>query len=212
MTCFGIDNYLVFVVSGILLNIAPGPDTIYILSRSISQGRNAGIASVLGICTGGLVHNACAAFGLSIVLAKSAELYGIVKIIGAVYLCYLGIEMFMNRNKRVKNTESIKNKGSFWKIYSQGFLTNVFNPKVALFFISFLPQFIDSSRAHGPIPFLILGFTFFTTGTIWCLFLVFFASMITRGLRKNAAISHIMQKCCGGIFIGLGLKLAFDKK
>jgi threonine/homoserine/homoserine lactone efflux protein len=212
MIQFGIDNYWVFILSGIVLNLTPGADTIYILSRSISQGKSAGVASVLGISTGGLIHTTLAAFGLSIILTKSMVLFNIVKIAGAIYLVYLGIGMLRNKIASLENNKSSNPNISFGKIYGQGILTNVFNPKVALFFISFLPQFINSSKAHGPVPFLILGLTFFTTGTIWCLILAFSASSITNGLRRNIQLSAIMQKCCGGVFIALGLKLALERK
>jgi RhtB (resistance to homoserine/threonine) family protein len=212
MTFFGIDHYFAFLLSGIILNLTPGTDTIYILSRSISQGRNAGVASVLGIGTGTLIHTTCAAFGLSIILAKSAILFNVIKYLGVAYLIYLGIRMISQKESIFENRQLPNDFVSFRNIYCQGVLTNVLNPKVALFFISFLPQFIDTSIAHGPVPFLILGITFFITGTIWCLVLAFSASMITHQLRTHSAVSKIMQKCCGGLFIGLGLKLVLDRK
>lgn len=208
----GINHYWVFIVSGIVLNITPGADTIYILSRSISQGKSAGVASVLGISTGGLIHTALSAFGLSIVLTQSITLFNVIKIIGAAYLVFLGIGMFRNKNNFLEKNNTTNQRISFGKIYCQGILTNVFNPKVALFFISFLPQFINASSAHGPIPFIILGLTFFTTGTLWCLVLALSASSITKGLRNNPTISTMMQKCCGIVFFALGLKIAFEGK
>lgn len=208
---YGIENYLGFIIAGVLLNLTPGVDTMYILTRSITQGRRAGVYSVLGITTGGLIHTTLAAFGLSIVLAKSAFAFNMIKYIGVAYLVYLGIKMIIERNNLFdNNTQKIETTDLF-KIYRQGLLTNVLNPKVALFFLSLLPQFINPQYANGPIPFLILGVTFMTTGTIWCLVLAYSASMITRTLRNNDKIGKIMQKMSGILFIGIGIKILTDK-
>lgn len=207
----GIENYLGFVVAGILLNITPGVDTIYILTRSISQGKKAGILSVLGIGTGALVHISFAAFGLSVILTTSAIVFSIIKYVGAAYLIYIGITTLISKSGNFELNSEKPKTVSFFKIYRQGFLTNLLNPKVALFFLSFLPQFVNPEYANGPIPFLILGFTFFTTGTIWCFFLAFSASFMTKTFRKNEKASRWLQKTCGSIFILLGLKLAFQK-
>lgn len=208
---YGIENYLGFIIAGVLLNLTPGADTMYILTRSISQGRRAGIYSFLGITTGGLIHTILAAFGLSIILAKSAFAFNTVKYIGVAYLVYLGIKMIIDRNQMFdNNTQKIESTDLF-KIYRQGLLTNVLNPKVALFFLSLLPQFINPHYANGPIPFLILGVTFMTTCTIWCLILAYSASLITKTLRNNDSIGKIMQKISGFIFIGFGIKILTDK-
>lgn len=208
---YGIENYLGFIIAGIVLNLTPGVDTMYILTRSITQGRRAGIYSVLGISSGGLIHTILAAFGLSIILAESAFVFSIIKYIGVAYLFYLGIKMLIGKNSlldnKIKNIETI----DLFKIYRQGLLTNVLNPKVALFFLSLLPQFINPTYVNGAIPFLILGVTFIATGTIWCLILVYSASFITKTLRDNNKIGKIMQKISGVIFIGLGIKLLIYK-
>ncbi len=208
---YGIENYLGFIIAGILLNLTPGADTMYILTRSITQGRRAGIYSVLGITTGGLIHTTLAAFGLSIILAKSAFAFNMIKYIGVAYLVYLGIKMILEKNNLFDNEAQKVENTDIFKIYRQGLLTNVLNPKVALFFLSFLPQFINPHYANGPIPFLILGVTFMTTGTIWCLILAYSASLITKTLRDNERIGKIMQKISGFIFIGLGIRILTDK-
>jgi RhtB (resistance to homoserine/threonine) family protein len=208
---YGIENYLGFIIAGVLLNLTPGADTMYILTRSISQGRRAGIYSVLGITTGGLIHTILAALGLSIILAKSAFAFNTVKYIGVAYLVYLGVKMIIERNQLFDNSTQKIESTDLFKIYRQGLLTNVLNPKVALFFLSLLPQFINPHYANGPIPFLILGVTFMTTGTIWCLILAYSASLITKTLRNNDSIGKIMQKISGFIFIGFGIKILTDK-
>ena len=208
---FGIENYVGFIMAGILLNLTPGADTMYILTRSISQGTRAGVYSVLGISTGALIHTIIASLGLSIILAKSPIAFSIVKCIGVGYLVYLGIRMIIERNNLFDNKNQKMEKNDLLKIYQQGLLTNLFNPKMALFFLSFLPQFINLHYTTGPIPFLILGFTFMTTGTLWCFFLAYSASLISQTLRNNDRIGKIMQKISGLIFIGLGLKILANK-
>jgi threonine/homoserine/homoserine lactone efflux protein len=111
-----------------------------------------------------------------------------------------------------ERTVSVENSVNYRKIYTQGYLTNLFNPKVALFFLSFLPQFINHNAGNCAIPFIILGCTFVTTGTIWCMILAFAASAISKALRKSTKISTITQKLCGVVFVGLGLKIALEKR
>lgn len=187
------------------MNITPGTDTMYIVSRSVSQGKKAGIYSVLGISTGSLVHTFLAAINLSVILTTSVVLFTVVKIIGAGYLVYLGVRMIMQKSSNLK-LKDIKSM-PFKKIYTQGLLTNVTNPKVALFFISFLPQFISGDNSYGPLFFIILGLTFVLTGTVWCLLVAIFASFATKKLRNNSKVEFILNKITGVIFIGLGLKL-----
>jgi len=206
---FGIQHYETFILAGILLNLTPGNDTIYILSRTVAQGRKAGIMSVLGIATGSLVHTTFAAVGLSVIIAQSALLFNIIKYAGAAYLFYIGLRMIFSKTSVIQldrpDTEKYK------KIYLQAVLTNVLNPKVALFFISFLPQFIEPFYASHYISFLILGLSFTVTGTLWCLLLAVFASSISSALMKNKATSNYLNKACGCILAGLGLKVAFVK-
>ena len=208
----GIENYLGFIAAGIVLNLTPGADTMYILTRSISQGRKAGIYSVLGITTGGLVHTIFASFGLLIILAKSATAFAIVKYVGVAYLVYLGVKMIVDKKNSFAGNSAKTEQIDLRKIYRQGVFTNVLNPKVALFFLAFLPQFINTDNAAGTLPFLILGVTFMMTGTLWCLFLAYAASLITKTLRENDKIGIILQKVSGFIFIGLGFRLLMQKQ
>lgn len=208
---YGIENYIGFLIAGVILNLTPGADTIYIITRSIAQGRKAGIYSVLGIGTGSLCHTFFAAFGLSVILMKSAMIFNIVKYIGAAYLIYLGIRMMADKSPMFENEKYKFENPDLVKIYRQGFLTNLLNPKVAIFFLSLMPQFIKPESVNGPIPFLILGLTFVTTGTIWCSFLAYSASSMTKILRKNDKTGKIMQKLSGGIFIALGLQFLLKK-
>ncbi|HDR4898027.1 LysE family translocator [Bacillus cereus] len=205
---YGIINYEVFLLTGILLNLIPGADTMYIVGRSISQGRKAGVYSVFGIITSSLVHTLLVAFGLSIILTKSVVLFNTIKVIGVIYLVYLGMKMILDKTN--VDFQAPSNKLNIRKIYLQGLLTSLTNPKVSLFFIAFLPQFIDT-KASGPIPFIILGITFTVTGLLWCLFVAYFSSYVTKKLRGNQKVGMILNKVTGLIFIGMGLKLLQTK-
>ncbi len=215
---FGIENYLGFIIAAILLNLTPGTDSMYIITRSMAQGKTAGFYSVLGITSGILVHTLLASLGLSVLLANSPTAFMIVKYIGASYLCYLGFKMLTSKQQPLiadslsedKQLATAKST-NHWQIYQQGVLTNVFNPKVALFFLAFFPQFIDSSYAHGMLSFLILGLTFATTGFIWCSCLALLASLLSKNLRENPSIEVVLNKISGVVFIGLGIKLLTDK-
>ncbi|OLF36767.1 MULTISPECIES: LysE family translocator [unclassified Psychrobacter] len=215
---FGIENYLGFILAAILLNLTPGTDSMYIITRSVSQGNKAGFYSVLGIVTGILVHTVLAALGLSIILANSPLAFTIVKYIGATYLCYLGVKMLTQKTDSViakglpiNNKAAPAKRLDYGKIYQQGVLTNTFNPKVALFFLAFFPQFIDANYTYSALSFLILGLSFAITGFIWCLCLALLASKFSKKLRENPAIETILNKISGAVFIGLGIKLLTEK-
>src|ERR1700693_5610915 len=204
---FGIHDFPLFLASGVLLNLTPGPDTAYILGRSIAQGRAAGIASAFGITIGSLFHTCAAALGLSAILATSAVAFGAIKLIGGAYLIFLGITMFLGRRSNLGMPAQFR-RSTTTAAFRQGILTNVLNPKVALFFLAFLPQFIDPSSSTKVPAFLFLGFTFVTTGTIWCLVLAWFASVFSERLRKNETISQWLNRTAGALFVFLGLRLA----
>ena len=215
---FGIENYLGFVMAAILLNLTPGSDSMYIITRSISQGSQAGFYSVLGIISGILVHTLLAALGLSIILANSPLAFMIVKYIGASYLCYLGVKMLMSKQQPLLASSLPEEEKTAtarpldrWQIYKQGVLTNTFNPKVALFFLAFFPQFINPNYANNMVSFIILGLTFAATGFIWCLCLALLASKFSENLRKNPAIEVLLNRVSGVVFIGLGIKLLTEK-
>jgi threonine/homoserine/homoserine lactone efflux protein len=202
---FGTVHLEVFLLSGILLNITPGADTIYILSRSIAQGRQAGIYSVLGISAGIAVHTLLAALGLSLILSQSALAFSLVKIAGALYLGYLGFNALVQKGQTLISLS--ENKMNRKSIFLQGLLTNVLNPKVALFFLSFLPQFVDPGNHFGILPFIFLGCVFLTTGTLWCMMLVLFSSGMTSFLRENQKVSTVLNKACGVVYLLLGIKI-----
>ena len=209
---FGIINYEAFIIAVIMLSITPGADTMYILSRSISQGKKAGVLSVLGIVTGTVFHIVFATLGLSILLAKSALAFETVKYLGAAYLIFLGIKSILAKQSKDLAIDQKKQKASYTKIYFSGILTNILNPKVALFFLAFLPQFINPIYKNPSISFLALGLTFMCIGTTWCFIIVFFSSKVSESIRKNKKVKTWLDKITGGVFIALGIKLALSKK
>ena len=207
---FGIHDFGLFLTAGILLNLTPGPDTVYILGRSIAQGREAGIASALGISLGSIFHTSAAAFGLSAILATSAIAFGTIKLLGAVYLIFLGIKMMLDRRKQLSLPSNFRRRTTT-AAFRQGVLTNVLNPKVALFFLAFLPQFIDPASKMKIAAFIALGLTFVTTGALWCLILAWFASEFSGRLRTNETVSQWLNRIAGALFVFLGLRLATAK-
>ena len=207
---FGIHDFGLFLVSALLLTLTPGQDTFYILGRSISQGRRAGMASVLGIGAGALVHTAAAALGLSAILAASATAFMAVKLLGALYLIYLGGRMLFARTSAAAIPTDFKST-SFGAIFRQGLITNLLNPKVALFFLSFLPQFVDPGSPQKFLALLTLGLCFDVIGLTWCVCLAWFSSMLGKKLRGNSTFTEILNRTAGALFIGLGIRLAVTK-
>jgi threonine/homoserine/homoserine lactone efflux protein len=207
---FGTQHLALFVMSGILLNLTPGQDTLYIVGRSVSQGRRAGLLSALGIAAGSVVHTLAAAFGLSAVLATSAQAFALVKLAGAAYLVYLGGRMLFARSAVAGDVAGFASE-SGWAVFRAGMLTNVLNPKVALFFLAFLPQFVAPSADSRVLPFLFLGGVFIVNGTLWCLVLVWAASSMSARLRARSSAGLVVKRLTGAIFVGLGAKLAFSK-
>jgi threonine/homoserine/homoserine lactone efflux protein len=163
MRMLGTHDLPAFILASLLLWITPGPDTMYILARSIAQGLRAGVMSAFGIGCGILIHTAFAAFGLSALVATSAAAFRLVKLAGAGYLVYLGVQAL--RASGTLSTPEIAAAG-LGRIFRQGILTNALNPKVAIFFLAFLPQFVDPTAGLGPVPFLLLGGVFVFGGTL----------------------------------------------
>jgi threonine/homoserine/homoserine lactone efflux protein len=207
---FGTEHLAVFIVSGILLNLTPGQDTFYIVGRSVAQGRRAGLLSVMGIASGAVIHTFAAAFGLSAVLATSANAFIAVKLVGAAYLTYLGLRMLFEGRQAPGESAAFAPAGD-WAVYRAGLLTNLLNPKVALFYLAFLPQFVAPTSESRVLSFLFLGGVFIFNGTIWCLILVWAASTMSRRLRRNGSSSTILKRATGAIFVGLGVRLAVSK-
>jgi threonine/homoserine/homoserine lactone efflux protein len=208
---FGIHDFGLFLAAAILLNLTPGPDTAYILGRTIVHGREAGIASALGISVGTIFHTCAAALGLSAILATSAVAFGAIKLLGGAYLIFLGLKVFFERSGQLSLPSNFRRRTTA-AAFRQGVLTNVLNPKVALFFLAFLPQFIDPASGTKVVAFLFLGLTFVTTGTIWCFILAWFASAFSERLRANETVAQWLNRTAGALFVFLGGRLVTVKQ
>jgi threonine/homoserine/homoserine lactone efflux protein len=200
----GTHNLGIFLIAGIALNMVPGQDTLYILGRSLAQGRTAGVVSVLGVGSGCVVHVFAAAIGLYSLLALSPYAFTAICIAGGCYLIWLGIMTVVHRNTMRPAPVFGNTPDAKWQIYRQGVFTNLLNPKVALFFLAFLPQFIDPVSNLGWISFLFLGSIFLFTGSIWCMFVALSASSIAGTFRDNANIQRGFEYFTCVLFIGLG--------
>ena len=202
-------QFLLFIAAGWLLNLTPGPDVLYIVSNALRSGARAGIVAALGIVSGCFVHVFAAAIGLSALLTTSAAAFTVLKWIGAAYLLWMGVRMLFSRaTPLVIHAEGVAPEADLWRVFRRGFLTNVLNPKVALFFLAFVPQFIAPDAANKALVFLLLGLIFnlnslpINFGYAWLA--AWFArrvEVVQRGMRW-------LDRAAGALFIGFGVKLA----
>ncbi|MYM21041.1 LysE family transporter [Duganella sp. FT135W] len=213
---FGIHDLTLFIISGLLLNIMPGPDNLLIMSRSATQGWRAGSAAALGIGTGTMVHVLAAALGLSAVLSTSAAAFTVVKWVGTAYIVYMGIGMLRSKLRGEDEDRDVVARAAqplAWrKIYFQGFLTNVLNPKVALFFLAFVPQFIHADAGSKPLAFIILGTIFNFNGMLYCHGLALFTAFASTRLKIKPLVSLWLNRTMGGLFLALGARLALSEQ
>jgi RhtB (resistance to homoserine/threonine) family protein len=207
---FDPSNLTLFIIAAAVLVVTPGPDTLYVVARSIGQGRKAGIISALGICVGLVVHIGAAAIGLSALLMTSALAYSIVKYVGAAYLIYLGIRTILSRD--ADNSPNSLKKTNLKTIFSQGILSSTLNPKLALFFLAFLPQFIDPNRGAIALQIISLGIIFILMAILWLTLVALLTSSAGEWLRQNARFSKFQRWFTGSIFIGLGVRLALSEE
>jgi RhtB (resistance to homoserine/threonine) family protein len=208
----GTQNLWLFIVSGLLLNITPGPDSLFIMARSATQGWRAGFLATAGIATGVWVHVLAAALGLSALLATSAAAFTVVKVVGAAYLAWIGIGMLRARASSEAMAAELPRSLGFAAIYRQGFLTNVLNPKVALFFLAFVPQFIAHDAPSKALAFIALGAIFAFNGVLWCLALALFTAFASRRLKVGAAVGRWLNRTMGALFVALGARLALASR
>jgi RhtB (resistance to homoserine/threonine) family protein len=206
------ENYYLFILMCIFLNILPGPDTAIITKNTLTVQRIGGLKTALGICCALLIHTSAAVFGLSAIIVKSAVLFSIFKYIGAVYLIYLGVKTLWSLRNREETTSfdmNTKKQEGHSSCFKQGFLTNILNPKVALFFLTFFPQFVDAGNSTF-VPFLIMGITFTILSAIWLLLYVSLINQISVFMKKPKT-QNIIEGITGTILISFGVKLALEK-
>jgi threonine/homoserine/homoserine lactone efflux protein len=201
--------FLTFLFAAFMLNLAPRPDMLYVIGRSVGQGRKAGIVSSLGVFVGCWVHILAAAFGIAALLRSSPVAFNVVRYAGATYLIYLGIRMIAQRTDL--STQQLKSE-SLTGIFRQGAITNVLNPKVAVFFLAFLPQFIDARRGSVVLQILLLGLIFNVGGTLVNLAVAYAGGTLGELLRRNERFARLQRWFTGLLFIGLGVRLAWQRR
>ena len=204
----GIHHYWLFIATAIVLILTPGQDTFFILGRSIASGRPAGIAAALGVSAGTIVHTCAAALGLSALLATSPYAFLAVKFAGAAYLLYIAVRALLSRANVVPGGEAASAGDGRWPAFRQGIVTNLLNPKVALFFLALMPQFIDAGSTTKVGAFLALGLSFVMLGVIWCCVLAIAAAKLRGAFLRRPSISTWLNRVAGAMFFGLGIKLA----
>lgn len=195
-----------FIFAALVLLLVPGPAVFYIVARSVSQGRPAGLASVLGIETASLVHTTAAALGLSAILLSSALAFETIKYLGAAYLIYLGVRKLLTREQ--ESGDQVTESASLLRIYSQGVMVNLLNPKTALFFFAFLPQFVNPSRGNIGIQALLLGVLFVGMATITDGTYALLSSSVADRIRGSQGFATGQRYFAGLVYVGLGLTTA----
>lgn len=201
---------LLFLLAAFLLTLTPGPDMLFVLARSAGQGRTIGVVSALGVAVGSLIQAGLVALGLSSVLVAVPVAYEVIKDAGAVYLVYLGIRTLLSHEPT--NISSSHGERRTWQVFVQGIITNVLNPKVALFYLAFLPQFVNPTQGHLPLQLLVLGVLFNLLEIAVNVVIAFLASVIGMWLKRQQKASKLLRWITGGVFVGLGIRLALLKR
>jgi threonine/homoserine/homoserine lactone efflux protein len=205
-------TYLLFIGAVVVLCAVPGPDIAYLLARTITQGRRAGLIAALGINVGAYVHVFAAVLGLSAILATSSTAFTVLKWVGACYLVWIGVRALMTRSAPMTVNAAQKSAVSARRIFWEGFLCDALNPKVAIFFLAFLPQFVTKDSAIGTTTqLLFLGVTCNVVAIGFNFILVCCASAATNALRRRTAWLKWLNRAAGALFIGLGIRLVRER-
>lgn len=199
-------TFLVFLAATMALLVVPGPVVIFVVTRSITQGRIAGLVSVLGVHTGSVVHVAAAALGISALLAASATAFGVVKYLGAAYLIFLGLQRLLRRGHDDDVVDFTPTRRAH--LYRQGIVVNVFNPKTAIFFLAFLPQFANPARGPVAIQIAVLGICFILLGLASDSAYALLSGTVSGRLRRSASVRRHLDRVSGVIYLGLGATAA----
>lgn len=208
-----IGYWVMFFTASLALNMTPGPDLIFVLTKTVSNGRKAGVVAVAGACTGALVHVAAAALGLSAIIVSSAYAFMFIKIVGVGYLIYLAWQAFtasggIELTPTDSADEHTTSAGSHWKIFKQGVLIDVLNPKAAIFFMAFLPQFVREGHGSIPMQLLLLGLIVVIGAFVVELGYIFAAHRLTKKVKGNQGFTLWLNRAVGTVFVALGIKLA----
>jgi threonine/homoserine/homoserine lactone efflux protein len=203
-------KFALFITVSWALIIAPGPDMLYVITRGMTHGRGAGMLSAIGVICGILVHTTAAALGLTLIFQTSATAFLIVKYLGALYLIYLGIKSWRDKSNFYlqRSSSTVSSRQLFW----QGVLSNVLNPKIAIFFLAFLPQFVDKGGGQVTLQLTVLGLIFAFLGLCFLLVIGYSSGTIGSWLSRRPQYAQLSQRLTGGILIGLGLRLALTER
>jgi len=204
--------WLVFFSAALALNLSPGPDLLFVLSRTLSGGRRVGVASVCGVCSGALVHVAAAALGLSAIMATSALAFAVVTYVGAAYLVYLGIQALRSTGAGMSLDLKNASRITAWQAYRQGILVDVLNPKAAIFFMAFLPQFVRPDGGAVALQLLVLGVLVVLVAVVVECTVVLLAARASTVLRSSPRLSQWLDRVLGSVLIGLGIRLGLAER
>ena len=202
-------KFALFITVSWALILVPGPDMLYVITRGMTHGRRAGMLSAIGVVCGILVHTLAAALGLTVIFQTSALAFLIVKYVGAVYLVYLGIKAW--REKSVIGLPVSPPSASSHQLFWQGVLSNVLNPKIAIFFLAFLPQFVDRGSSQVTLQLIALGLTFAFLGLLFLLVVGYSSGTIGRWITRRPKYAQFLGRLSGGILVALGVRLALTE-
>ena len=209
-TALGITSLPLFIAAGLLLNITPGPDLLFVIGRAAAQGVRAGVAAALGIAAGCLVHTAAVALGVATLLAASSMAFDVIKWAGAAYLLYLGLRLLRGTGGAAAAAQTVPGaspRATFW----QGFVTNVLNPKVALFFLALLPQFVAPDAANKGLALAVLGVVFAVNSLFVIVPVAWLAGRASERLLRMGRAQRWLDRALGGLFIALAVRLALQR-
>jgi threonine/homoserine/homoserine lactone efflux protein len=204
-------NLILFLTASMALIATPGPDMVYVLTRGVAQGRRAALVSACGVCSGLAVHTSFAAIGLSALLARSAVAFSLVRYAGAAYLIYLGIRALLNEESYAISRE-VRPTTGLGRVFFQGVASNVLNPKVALFFLAFLPQFVSPDVGSSVLQMFVLGVIFALLGLLFLGFVAYFSGTLGDWLGSRPSFANSLRWLTGNVLVGLGLRLALPER
>lgn len=206
-----LSNLYMFIIASFLLCLAPGPDNIYVLTQGMTKSKKAAIVTTLGLCTGLIIHTSAAAFGISVIFKTSQIAFDIVKYLGAAYLLYIAYQVFIHRNEPLDLNAHSSKKG-LKTLYIKGFFMNILNPKVSIFFLAFLPQFVSVENGNVPLQMIILGLIFMLLTIIVFSCIGVAANMLSSKLLQKPKIVTYMNIATSFVLVSLGIKLALTHR
>lgn len=209
---FGTHDLWLFIISGLLLNITPGPDTALVVARATQMGLRGGVAAAFGVTGGIMVHITAAAIGLSALIAASATAFSVIKFVGVAYLIYIGLRLMLARHAAAAENVGPQAVVPLRSVFWQGFFSNALNPKVAIFFLAFLPQFVTNDAPSKALAFLFLGVIFSIGATAWSLIVAFVTARAASKFKATQRFQRLIDGAIGAMFVALGVKLALVQR